>query len=379
MEYTSLQINKDGKVPFDTESSLPQDVLRIAALSDFAEENSDVVQYFQRLLHRAMDSTVRPAQLHTFFQDWKAKRKHMKILVIGDCGSGKTTLVNNLLGEDIAKEHSLSVLSTSQGVVQGVQVTVHETSGLENPDAEGNAEYKNEMRSLLSGGKVDVIVFCFKATETRMRDSLIRSFQEYHNMGLNWRKTVIALTFADAVPTPRAVRQQRSYDPARYFNARVAELKQTIIQTLNKRIHVPIEMVENLKVAPTTGDLGEELPNNERWFESMWSLVLDAIKTVPTNRTQGDIMLEQPRPRSTPDRAGMRPSGYQQSPYRTPPERSEGFSSRDALLTGNEASCSIECVCLHFKAAFIDCIMACYKAFACVCKFMYNACCRCDS
>ena len=93
-----------------------------------------------------------------------------------------------------------------------MSVTVHETSGLENPDAEGETEFSEGMRSLLRGGKVDVIIYCLKATETRMRDSLVNSLRRYHNMGLDWRKTVIALPFADYPPIPRQVRQERSYD-----------------------------------------------------------------------------------------------------------------------------------------------------------------------
>jgi len=211
----------------------------------------------------------------------------MKILVIGDCGSGKTALVNNLLGEEIAQEQAPSILSTFQGVFQGVPVTVHETSGLENPDAEGGTELNEDLRSLLRRGNVDVIIYCVKATETKMRNSLVNSLQRYTNMGLDWRKTVIALTFADVLPIPRHVRQERSYDPVRYFNARVAEWKQTLAQTLTNRIGVPIGLARELKVAPTTGDPAEELLNHEKWFGQMWSNVLDAIKAAPFTYRDG--------------------------------------------------------------------------------------------
>ena len=249
----------------------------------------------------------------------------MKILVIGDCGSGKTALVNNLLGEEIAQEQAPAILSTFQGMFQGVPVTVHETSGLENPDAEGDSEFEEDMRSLLCGGKVDVIIYCLKATETRMRDSLINSLRRYHNMGLDWRKTVIALTFADVLPIPRHVRQERPYDPARYFNERVAEWKQTLTQTLTSRIGVPIGLARELKVAPTTGDPAEELLNHEKWFGQMWSNVVDAINAAPSAPLQ--VSNEQPR-------IGTRPVDCQHNPYQTSPKRSERFGRR-ALFNCN--------------------------------------------
>ena len=296
----------------------------------------------------------------------------MKILVIGDCGSGKTALVNNLLGEEIVQEQAPAILSTFQGMFQGVPVTVHETSGLENPDAEGDSEFKKDMRSLLRGGKVDVIIYCLKATETRMRDSLINSLRRYHNMGLDWRKTVIALTFADVLPIPRHVRQERPYDPARYFNARVAEWKQTLAQTLTNRIGLPIGLARNLKVAPTTGDPAEELLNHEKWFGQMWSNVVDAIKAAPSTPLQGSIALEQPR-------TGTSPPGYQQSRYQTLPTRSDGLGSHDGSLPENEACCSTECVYLALKGVFAGCIGACWNAVACVFKFVYTTCCKSSS
>ena len=268
----------------------------------------------KRVLRRVMNPF--PAKAHSFLQDCKARRRNIQILVIGDCGFGKTTLINNLLGEESTQEQAPSILSTFQGVFQGVPVTVHETSGLENPDAEGDSDFEEDMRSLLCGGKVDVIIYCLKATETRMRDSLVNSLRRYHNMGLDWRKTVIALTFADVLPIPRHVRQERSYDPVRYFNERVAEWKQTLAQTLTNRIGLPIGLARELKVAPTTGDPAEELLNHEKWFEQMWFNVVDAIKEAPSTSLQGSIALEQPR-------TGTRPPGYQQSRNQTSPKRSE--------------------------------------------------------
>ena len=47
--------------------------------------------------------------------------------MIGEPGTGKTTLVSNLFGEKVAEEQdegTSSALSTFHGVVQGVHVTV---------------------------------------------------------------------------------------------------------------------------------------------------------------------------------------------------------------------------------------------------------------
>ena len=219
-----------------------------------------------------------PAEVTTFFQDWKASGRNFKILMIGDCGSGKTTLVNNLLGEEIAQDQAPSILSTFQGVFQGVLVTVYETSGVENPNAENDAGYMNELRALLSGGEVDVIIYCFKANETRMRDSLSRTLKAYHSMGLDWRKTVIALTIADAVPIPKKSKQADSFNKADYFNERMDKWRDEIKQTLTKHTGASSEELKAIQMPPTQDDVAKHLPNDDPWYEPFWSCLLICLK-----------------------------------------------------------------------------------------------------
>ena len=70
---------------------------------------------------------------------------------------------------------ALSILSTFQGVFQGVSVTVHETSGVENPDAILDPGFEKTLCALLRGSKGDVVIYCLQATEMRMCSSLINS------------------------------------------------------------------------------------------------------------------------------------------------------------------------------------------------------------
>ena len=211
----------------------------------------------------------------------KNKGDNFTILVMGDGGSGKSTLVNTLLGKTITTQDSApSILSTFHTEVQGVPVTVHETSGVENLDAERNADYRNEMCTLLKGGEVDVIIYCLALTETRLRDSIPKSFQGYHSMGLNWRKTVIALTFANSLPIPKADREAASFDVAEYFKKRANEFSSEIKKTL-KRVGVTCDEAEAIQVIPTQDDAETALPNGEQWYEPFWSCLLRCWKVAP--------------------------------------------------------------------------------------------------
>ena len=189
------------------------------------------------------------------------------VLVIGEAGSGKTTFISNLLGESLSQDcdSSASSLTVSRGAVKSTSVTVYDASGLESARTAWEK---------ICNGEHDkwVVVFCIPLTETRMRASLIHTFKEYHDLGINWSKTVFALTFADAVPIPKSVKRDPNYNPARYFNQRAQEWEDHIRKVFHEQICG--NAIAAVKMFPTTGDSGDELPNGLDWFDSAWSSMM---------------------------------------------------------------------------------------------------------
>ena len=234
------------------------------------------------------DLSVFPVEGLAFFKLWKTNGRNFKILVIGDCGSGKTTLVNNLLGQDVAQDNTSSTLSTFHGVVQGVPITVYETSGLANPDP----ELEEKMTTLLKGVLLDVIVYCFRLSETRFRASSIDALQLYHKLGLDWSKTVFAWTFSDALPISKSARKKPSFSIADYFNVRVDEMKQHIKQILVQQIGVLHGSVEAIQMVPTTDVPEDKLPNQKQWYAPFWSCVLMCVKVAPQPKAQPKTVTE---------------------------------------------------------------------------------------
>ena len=101
-----------------------------------------------------------------------------------------------------------------------------------------------------------------------MRASLVHTFQEDHGLGINWSKTVFALTFADALPIPKTIRRDPNYNPAVYFDQRTQEWQDHIRKVFREQICG--DAIAAVKMFPTTGDSGDELPNGKEWFESAW-------------------------------------------------------------------------------------------------------------
>ena len=78
-----------------------------------------------------------------------------------------------------------------------------ETPGLTDSKKDLNEEdsQPKEMKEVLESGKISMTIFCFKVIETRMSQLNIQTCCTYHKeLGLDWGKVIIALTFADIVP-----------------------------------------------------------------------------------------------------------------------------------------------------------------------------------
>lgn len=219
------------------------------------------------------------AEVLGYFQELKNDKTQLSILAIGEPGSGKTTLVNNLLGEKVAGEQdedSASALSTFHGVVQGVNITVYEYSGI---DRESD-QHQEMIEELLSSGSISVTLYCFKMADTRLRRSLIDSFKMYTRIGGDWNKTVIALTFADSVLVPKSVRQDPNYDAAKHFSMRVEEWNEHIRSALILEVKLSKKTAHSIAMFPTS-DSDERLPNNEEWIQPVWVDILQTIRAIP--------------------------------------------------------------------------------------------------
>ena len=234
------------------------------------------------LVHIGLSPKALYASFKGIIQKLKGDCPVFGVLVVGETGTGKSTLVNNLMGKYVVEEgHTLdsqtATITKHTLEVEGVTVALYDTPGLDDTRGTEDDAYLDKMKDILKGDTISLVIYCLKLSETRMRASLIRTFQEFNKIGVKWEKTVIALTFADALPVPYAERQKPGFEEGRFFNDRLAEMQLCIKETLRERVKVAAQVASDVSCRPSTSDPKQKLVNGDRWFVPFWLEVLELL------------------------------------------------------------------------------------------------------
>ena len=204
----------------------------------------------------------------------------LKIMAIGEAGQGKSTLINALVGSEVAKEGAGFDAGTNE-IQQyhinqnGVDIAIWDTPGF----GMGNPEEDQKMAEELKHGgckKVDLALFCVRLDSnrfpTRAQIDTITKLNQVFGREF-WKYCLFVFTFANNIQQLCPVGEDLVY----YFSQRCNTLEDQIRAALKKHVKLQGEELGRVRAIPVGSykkglfrDNPWALPDREDWFIVFW-------------------------------------------------------------------------------------------------------------
>ena len=213
--------------------------------------------------------------------------KEIKLLIIGQTGTGKSTLVNGLVGEELAEVQLgvcysgvTSEVEPYHRKIGGVDVVVFDSPGLE----DGSQQDDTYLEKLYTKSHdVDLVIFAIRMANRFVPDNpdtrALVKFTRRFGPDI-WKRAIIAITCSNLIEdlNPQARLHMKSGKEKREFFQKVMDDYKSIIhKTLVSQACVPPEIVEEVKVKPTGHEFEAQLVDGTLWFTNFWFECLTAI------------------------------------------------------------------------------------------------------
>ena len=217
-------------------------------------------------------------ELEEYFNTGK---RSLTIVCVGKLGTGKSSLVNGIVGRRVAKEGSSAFSETVNITLfeedikvseeRQINVKIWDTPGL----GDGFNDNEEEYIKLLSNcvAQSDLILYCLDMRRRMERSDMEEMQRLTKRAGPQmWRNAVFALTFANRV-TP----EDGEGDMGEYFTSTLKSWEEAIHRVLVEKLQLPGEVADEVPVVPT-GYMKHPPPDRQEWFTEFWKAAFSRTK-----------------------------------------------------------------------------------------------------
>ena len=219
------------------------------------------------------------AALPQAFRGWLSGSNSVNMLVIGKTGGGKSSLINGIVGKEVAEEgHTID-----RGTVEvqafvfkyhEVDITIWDSPGLQD-GLDKEEEYIRDMQRK-GCGNPDLMLYCVKMSESRFRKEDHDAIRKL-TIGLGkhiWKNAIFVMTFANEVRARRERGQKLTPDEehkrnSTFFKQRIEERRAKLVGAVTEA-GVDAKVAASIPIVPAGYDQEQELPDRDNWLSPLW-------------------------------------------------------------------------------------------------------------
>ena len=211
-------------------------------------------------------------------KNWMENRESMEILITGRTGTGKSTLVNSLVGKPVAETGDKLRVSTKHvsgyKVLsrEGMEIVVWDSPGLQDGSGEED-NYLHEMKENCSN--VDIIIYCIDMSAARAQlggaekeqlNDLCAIKKLTETFGPDWWKhAIFVLTRANALESALIVKDNAE----KKFTERLKDWEKRIHGALSEE-GVPKAIATEVPVKPASHPKKPHILGQRYWLSALW-------------------------------------------------------------------------------------------------------------
>ena len=237
---------------------------------------------FNMIVRRAVESSM---------NEWVDGSKSITIFVTGKTGTGKSSLVNGIVGRHVADEgdtldpHTAQVTRYEAAVDDGIVLNVWDSPGLQD-GTDRESEYIEDIKRNCAGGIIDLYIYCIRMSEIRfVKDNedirAMHILNDTLGMGM-WSNTIFVLSFANSV-VEAGMDDLDLVDKEleEYFNKKLSSWTERLRGTLEHELLVPDDIAKGVRVVPAGYHASPRLmeTSGDYWLSKLWMAALYAAKS----------------------------------------------------------------------------------------------------
>ena len=209
-------------------------------------------------------------------------KSSITIACVGKLGTGKSALINGIVGRKVAKEGSSAFTETAaitlfEEIIQisekrEISIKIWDTPGLGDGFNCNEEEYVKKLAFCVA--QSDLLLYCLDMRRRMERSDMeeIQRLTKYAGIEI-WRNAVFALTFANKV-----VPEDKEEDTSKHFQAALKSWEDAIQRVLTEKVQLPGDIADEVSIIPT-GYMKHSPPDRQEWFTPFWKTAFAKTKS----------------------------------------------------------------------------------------------------